>query len=505
MMVINESPPVVVSWSEGGRKHGAPVSTRSQQATQEPSNETKDEETEVPSHEHESLFPTPHLKNGTAVTVGPKTVQLVRAVIAAHTEQSFAGTIPIACNRIDEKEAPYATAHPREILHVSDASARVLTTEIIYSKYGLTNVLMCVAAMMAYASLDDRMILFPVASPVDLESLLDIDATQRLLKDVNVVFLLRNSTTAHNLPQRMKAKASHWSFGHRIDIGSSDIAVAERAAARIVHFMIVTREVKFVSQRDFFLNWPFRYTAPLDLCFYLRRIVFAESVRSKARRLLRALEEKHKVQRYVAVHLRLERDAKLVSKLAEFVSAEEVRRFFETEILPLAVALNVDAVYVCAGRLGPQHVAALKSFAFPIFIKSDFPELDIRMEEAHQVVTNHFSAAVDLLVLQHAAAAVTMDESTFSLAVMAKRCHSPSQRNRGSWSRFFRNSSLTREAPSNSGSSSGSEAPQRPHDSGGAFSYTLVADPVTGAGRFTPLFFVHCDEQLRSLCYFKGV
>lgn len=379
--------------------------------------------------------------------------------------------------------------------------ARLLTSDVIAGKYGLTNVLMFGAAMLAYGAMDDRAVLFPKRSPVDVEELLNLTATEELLRPANVVIISRRDFAGSPVVNVSWARARKLalSFGFRTTIGSGDITVAAGALAHERNIMVRSKKHRLLSHRDFFLSFPFRATAPMDMCFFIKRLVFADSIRRQAALVLRALRAKG-VQRYVAVHLRLESDAAMLRREAAGVTSHEVRRFFRDVVGTLVKQVDAQGVYVCAGKLKPEFVEATKAAPVPVFFKSDFPEANISMTNVG-VVTSHFGAAADMLLMGHATAAVGMLVSTFSLGVLTHRCPSPRRGTpvdavalkRFSWMGTGV-SHLVDPTPGAARVASPPVPPRRPFEG-------LLAYEFNATGHFTELTMQTC-EHLFSWCYY---
>lgn len=393
-----------------------------------------------------------------------------------------------ACRHIDKLQRDTMPADVCSSFLVRKAPLRFLSTEKIAQKYGLTNLLLVVAAMMAYAAMDEREIIFPQLSPIDVEQLLDLNATQQLLFPVGVVFATRESVAPMHL-KAVKARRLGFSMGNRLTIGSTVRNVAQGALKNIELVMNATKNVTFLVQRDFFLSFPFAATFPFDVCFYLRRIVFSHKIREQAKGLLVALANKG-VRRFLALHLRLELDAKLVFRHADRVNVEQLRDFIQQTVNPLVSSKNIDAIYVCAGQLKLGFTNALRNYSVvPVFFKSDFPYLNI--EITRTMVTSHEGAAVDQTVMEHSDIAVSASMSTFGLGVFSRRCKSRVSRQ---LLRRFAASSLLKLT--------NDSKLDDPIDDGwlkdGMLLYSFVL--VGNVAKFTPLQWVQCGAAYGAHC-----
>ena len=398
---------------------------------------------------------------------------------------------------------------------------RYLTSAKIPKKYGLTNVLLFAASMLAYAGLDNRAVVFPEKSPVDLELLLDFGRTEALLAPLNVRLAFRhdvqNVTKRLNWKRALK-KVSGWRvgihLGYRALSGSNDAANASTALSKLKMNMGITREAEVVSYGDFFLRFPFYAIRPLDDCFYLRRMVFSETVLSGAMRIVQHLHHKLKIRRLLALHLRLEPDARLLDKQLGRVSAVELSRFLREIISPMVVNESIDGVYICSGPLDEDYRKALRSFSqtttprVAVVSKDDVPGMAADLKDMAGQTTSHFAAAVDLVVMEHATIAVSTSLSTFMLAVLSRRCPSPQvpvdvRRYTTTDTLLFR-TTVKRGRP---GESVGVIFPPTPTAGSGlvafegAFSYD-ISNGDGGTTTMSGLTFVGCNVPWKNHCFF---
>ena len=374
---------------------------------------------------------------------------------------------------------------------------RVLSTETIMRKYGLTNVQMTIAAMMAYAGLDDRAIAFPTHSPVRIEELLDFDETQRMLMPLNVVLLTDDEVALANLSRtnRMRAKKLKMSLGQRNIIGSLDLSTAVGALRHQEQEMHHTRRYRVFVQRNFFLSFPFRATVPFDSCFYIKRMVYHRLIRSNATELLTRIRRDYKAMRIMTVHLRLEIDIALLDAKGSAIQPDDVKKFFLQDVIPLARESKIDVIYICAGTLSKDFIAVLKALPFTILFKSDFPGIAAPPTGAY-MVSSHISAAMDVLLLAHSTIAVTFLTSTLTLAVVSQRCPNPVVS--GSYNKWRRDTMVKWSA----NISATSTLPPQSEEEGvnsGFFGYKFVSDG--NHSRFSRLHYVRCGQTLGSQCF----
>lgn len=359
---------------------------------------------------------------------------------------------------------------------------------------GLTNVLMTASSFLAWCAMAGRVAVFPPfpsRSPVDVGQLLNLTRTMSQLAVLGVAILLESPTSdvaaarvvAANatsqvlsawqaglqqflaLPPMTDLKALGLSTGKRERITSLDFAISYSALDSHRMKMRAVARYPFVAVRDMFMAFPYRATAPIDLCFFIQRLAFHDAVVGQATRLLMRLRGAVAVAarvpktnqssqvagptgslasrslRLLALHLRIEADASWVPGGSAKVDHNELRRFLSVDIAPIIRTRFINVVYVCAGQVKAEDAALVRSVleaeaaATPsggnqplvVHFKTDFPELDVPTEAtvAGSTVTNHFGAAVDLLVLKAADVAVALATSSFPISVMAHRCPSP--------------------------------------------------------------------------------
>jgi hypothetical protein len=392
---------------------------------------------------------------------------------------------------------------------------RYLTSAKIPKKYGLTNVMLFAASMMAYAGLDNRAVLFPERSPTDLEQLLNLEKTEALLSVVNVRLATR--AEVQSVPRRLGRaqplrKTSAWRvgihLGYRALSGSMDPHNASTALSKLKMNMGITKDAEVLSYGDFFLRFPFFAIRPLDDCFFLRRMVFSDSVLSAAMRVVQFMEQLSDTRgrgsglRVLALHLRLEPDAYLLDKSIGRVPASELRRFLDSAIAPLVVKEGLDVVYVCSGPLDEDYVRVLRGFsATRLVLKDDVPGLDHELRAMAGQTTNHFASAVDLTIAEFATVAVSTSLSTFFLAVLSRRC--PSPRVAIDVRHYAAGSVLFRAHPSAGGGEASGTVKAADRHGGGeeVFSYDIVASAGAGA-TLGPLVLVGCKTPWKNHCFF---
>ena len=380
---------------------------------------------------------------------------------------------------------------------LSPAEGRFLGTEKLWAKYGLTNVLMTLAAMFAYAATDNRTVVLPKDSPVVLTQLLDIPETQRLLLPAAVV-IVQNESLEAALPTGQKARRLKESLGNRKESRTLSRRDGEFAFIRHLGRMNRTSHIQYLIHRDFFLRFPFRHTAPLDMCFYIRRMIFHASIRRKAHTVLSWLRSKG-VSRLMALHLRLEFDVKLLVKSAAAISADELKRFLAEEVMPVARAAAIDGIYVCAGGLKAQYVEVLRALPLPVYLKGDVPELEAEGDGPR--TTSHLSAAMDVTIMQHATVTIGFSGSTILLSVLSKRCPSPVSADPAAFKRFFA-SPLLSVKPGLHEESVPARAVRRSaaDDAFGVLGYDFNEGARTAA--FSKLHFIPCTHPFQFQCFY---
>ncbi|CUG06398.1 transmembrane protein, putative [Bodo saltans] len=311
--------------------------------------------------------------------------------------------------------------------------ARYLTTAKVHKKYGLTNVLLIASSMFAYASMDNRAVTFPKKSPVAMESLIDLDRTEKCLAMANVMLARRDHVDNLDLKQ-VSAWRLGLHLGSRALAGSSEEANATALLGKHQMNMGLTRHIPIVSYGDFFLRFPFFSLRPIDECFYLSRIVFGRHIEDAALNQLAQLRMEN-VNRFLALHLRLEADVLKIDKRLRRVKPDEVARFWVASVEPLIKEHSLEGVYICAGALEDSYFKAISSVArVPVIWRTkDAPTTQMQ-------TTGHEDAAVDLLIAQAATVAMSTERSTFLLAILSRRC--PMKPRRTTTLERFRNSSL---------------------------------------------------------------
>jgi len=381
---------------------------------------------------------------------------------------------------------------------------RVLTSSKIHKKYGLTNVLLFLASMLAYAGVDDRAVLYPEVAPIGATALLDIGATQARLSHVNVRF-----TTVDEVKSLVLQRRSAWrlgvGLGSRLQAGSLRHDNSTGALMKLQSRMELTRHVEVLSHGDFFLRFPFYSVRPLDDCFYLKRFVFARAIRDRAAAIVNHLVTGLKARRLLALHLRVEPDAALLDRRLARVAPVEVSKFWATSVQRLVREHEIDAVYVCMGAVEQDYVDAIRMAAqatnTAVVMKEDIPETpgnSAGMARKGTRTTSHTAAAVDLLMMEKATIAVSTGLSTFALAALARRCPSP-QRNltldkfRGSLFLHTQRDAFV--------------FPPQPDDgTNGIFVYTTQKRDIDSATIISSeLTYAGCDKPFQGHCFFHGV
>jgi hypothetical protein len=323
---------------------------------------------------------------------------------------------------------------------------RLLTTERFSPRHGLTNILISVASMLMFAAVDDRAVIlppYPSRSPVDLERLLDLRATEKHLRPLNVVILTHNDTATLFRSRRerellvspVKARKAGLEFGSRHDAGSSRRDETESLLNQQIGIMRALEAVPYVAHRDFFLSFPTRALAPLDLCHFIKHLVYHEQIRRAASALLRAIRGRGHAT-FMALHVRAEEaDLHLLRADLPRFPPESLAALLRESVVPIAKEANVTAIYVCAGTLPERVLRVLRSpdGGLRVLLKDDFPTIPVPVAAPNETVTSHFGAAIEALVMKHATVAVGFTASTFHLGVMAQRCPSPMRSARGEY------------------------------------------------------------------------
>ena len=384
---------------------------------------------------------------------------------------------------------------PRFLRKVNNIT-RFVTSRKIAKKYGLTNVLLSLASLMAYAAVDNRGVVLPSKSPVDLEhDLLHVEGTESALATVNV----RIFTNKFVSGLRLK-RVSMWRLG--LHLGKRELAGsiapgnASALLGKLKMNMALTRNIPIVAYGDFFLRFPFYALRPLDVCYFLKRIVFSSRIRLIADAVLERLKRRG-VQSYLAVHLRIEDDMVLLDKRLRRVSAAVLGGFWSREIVPLAVRMKVQSIVVCSGELNPSYRKVLRS-PVQVLTKGDLIQgLESSVAPfAGRPTTSHVGAAVDLMLMSKASAAVSMARSTFLLAVLSRRCPS-SPRNYN----LLKNSSLYEFTHVASRQLEEGNETWSIEFSRGVFSYNLM--PGANGTHFSPLIHVGCNAPWKGHCFYR--
>jgi hypothetical protein len=421
-------------------------------------------------------------------------------------------TLERVVRRSDWTEAANAYRAHANATELRQMFPKVLLTEAFSGRYGLNNVLLATAGMLMWGALSDRAVHFPKNSPVPMESLLDLNATEEMLRGANVVILSETEfDSLYTGVRPSRARKIGVSFGYRMLAGSDLRGESEESLRYQRDGARRASKHQVFTHRDFFLSFPSRATSPLDICFFMKRLVYHYNVRSMAHQLLAGLREKGS-KTYLAFHLRLEADASLVRKEASLVTAEELQHFLSTDLVPFAERTGVDAIYVCAGKLNNSVMTVLKAkYAKPIYLKTDFPNIRVPMVDEKTVVTSHVGAAVDALLMKHAAVAVALGASTFGFGTLAARCPSPTRRATGDTNDLRHalkqftwegegESALVTPAPgvvklaSTTASGLSDRVPQTPFEGVYFYDYNVEA-------KFTPMKYAPCDQHER-WCYY---
>eukprot|EP00760_Papus_ankaliazontas_P034843 PhM_4_TR751/c0_g1_i2/m.95613 len=362
---------------------------------------------------------------------------------------------------------------------------RLVTGQKIRAHFGITNQMMYYAALMAYAYYDDRDVLFPVDAPLPFYSLFDIDRTEKALAQDTPLRIVRRNVSNSNEQQLVIEKI----YGHpvrmkkitplpRRDLCNGDDKQKSAAWYKINAMYNSTRNTGFVVHGDFFLRFPFgpKTTGKRDMCYWMAMQRLPLSLQNVAFRVLSELRAK----RVLAVHLRLETDAVLLSASSAQLTPDALETHFIKRILPLAARLRCGAIYICSGTLKSSFMDVFRKLRtshprIPVYTKSDFadkPELfqlpSVQGTFGKYQTTNHFAAAVDLTIMEHATAVVVSGYSSLTYNVLSRRCFSR-----------MRN----------------------PSENTGMFIHSVLS---TGAG-FSRLVYTPCDRPFLNKCFYDGV
>lgn len=360
---------------------------------------------------------------------------------------------------------------------------KFLTSVRIYKGMGLSNILMDTASMFAFGGMSNRAVYFPQDSPVDVENnLLDLTLTEQCLAGVNVRILRR--AHALELINGTKQLLVRKEYDHR--------ALQPKHAYGIVkEFMkILKKDVRSVVFGKFLLQHPFYTSRPLDMCYYLRRMIFTKQIRQEAADIVARMQASG-VKRFVAVHLRLESDSLMLHNWRK-VHHTQLAQFWRDNINPLVLSLNADAVYICAGALEEDYAnAVLSTSVVPIHFKNNKNHEDNNATS----VTSHTGAAVDLLVTDAAAAVISTPPSTFSFAMMSRRCPSPQKPLSLEW---FRNTSLFEWNRSIASVSVPPDNTTTQGGVGGIFTYRVKLKTPENIAVMSTLSRVRCNDPTRA-------
>lgn len=361
--------------------------------------------------------------------------------------------------------------------------------------YGLTNQLMCYAAALRYGHEDDRAVLFPsvaslAASDVlPFEHLVDVEATQRNLAAlVSIVVptandralgfkarpeapkatpqpsVRRGQLVAHGVPDAlyppvsMNKKKLFLPTRDTFRTHKSTAIAAVRAYTRKLYQS--SQRFAFVRHHNFFMRFAWGPDAGRhDETFFMDAVAPCAAVR----RYWTALDARLRTisSTYVAVHVRLESDAKALRVTgAKAPSRAQFKAFVEGEVARLALSVAAGAVYICTGEVSAELRSVIDEWnaqpsskrRFVLLLRSivsnttaygallqtppapgqapelpDLPRFVGSQRAMHQAIgmtrtQDHYASFVELLVLTHAARAAVTEFSSLRFAVWAKRC-----------------------------------------------------------------------------------
>jgi hypothetical protein len=233
----------------------------------------------------------------------------------------------------------------------------------------------------------------------------------------------------------VKARTQRISFGSRLALNAVEAGAIERVMLRdyAPSMRRASRDDgRFLIHRDFFLTFPFRLTAPFDICAIVRLLVPRPRIAAAAATiregvLAKAATGPVAAARFLAVHLRLEGDRQLLSAGLASVTAASLGAWWERHVRPLAQRSGVGSVYIATGRVDPAYIAAIRAVEpLPVIVKDDvLAQGTLYTGESAKRVTSHEAAMADVLVLRAADVAVVFDRSTLGIAVIGGRCAPP--------------------------------------------------------------------------------
>lgn len=314
-------------------------------------------------------------------------------------------------------------------------------------KMGLTNQLICVAAALHLALVSGRALVLPKESTPPLEALIDFAAVARRFPCAVRLRVFPHSAVTHT--DARGKKFPRFVLPSRPDAARHPLLHARRLRALLLRHN-ATRGLRAPS-----LLWHVPFTgppptgldAPHESEHFLLRALAASFVEVPVRRdAARVLEMLHSGgSGFVGLHLRLESDATAIqlSRPLSKPSAARLATFVRTCVIgsvrrhagrveagngsSAAGAATArawpDTLYVAAGALSPEYVAALRGLPFRrVVFRSDVGVAADTWRSPNGHTTNHFDAAKDALVLAAARVAISADFSTLARLVQVQRC-----------------------------------------------------------------------------------
>ena len=346
------------------------------------------------------------------------------------------------------------SAFPASTTAVNHTTLRYLMFNPLYPWYGLTNQMMCYAAAIRYAMHSHRAMVPPEKDMVArFTDLFDLDATNAAL--TKLFHTTRTTTAASDItaPLIISLKDVPTEFLPPTSMNKKNLYLPQRevfhsttkakAALQYLSRNIErSKGYRAIRHHNFFMRFPWvPEMAPLDEGAMFASLVFHSTIVRYAAAIKNVLPP-----HYLALHLRLENDAKLIrSSVAVEPTSEQFHEFLKKHVAPLVGSTGAKAVYLCTGKLSEQMLRSIEdwnkqmsSFTFKLWLKSEiqrsgasFPPIPTavgRQRDAHAAkkgvthTQDHYQAAVDLLLMESATAAVLPDYSTFRFAVYGRRC-----------------------------------------------------------------------------------
>jgi hypothetical protein len=405
---------------------------------------------------------------------------------------------------------------------------RYLFFNPLYPWYGLTNQLLCYSAAIRYGMESGRVVIFPEKDmPATFYQLFDLEKSQAELTRRFGLLTQLSSRTFQQTPSAAKTELGKPSAGQPSAPGkqqaSGHFTTSVRGVAaeswalqppelgkpqhvpasflpptsmnkkklylperQVFHSnfdaqkelptlaKIIQRSDGYAAVRhhNFFMRFPWvkEMEPPLDEKGIIKSLVFTSVIQLHAKCFWRTTLQSSS---FVAVHLRLESDAKLIREHnAKEPAVEHLRAFFLTSVLPVANSVKAGFIFVCTGKPSERLLTLISEWnvgketgKVPIVLRhglnrggvdrsaekrqnsaavatSRFSGKDVPDEcskvaplpsakglqrEFHRAkgvngTQDHYGAAVDLLLLSAASAVFLPLYSTFKISVYSHRC-----------------------------------------------------------------------------------